>query len=203
MKIDYKRYLPALTDAIVLVIIMLYIAEKMQWPLLFTKTTATGGDMASHYPTAAYLKNVLLPKGRMMGWYPGNFCGFPLFQFYFPLPFLAIVFLSFIIPMQISFKLISVLGVFLLPLCAYISMRLARQKFPAPALAAIFSLAFLFSEGNSMWGGNILSNLAGEFSFQISFCLSIVFLFSIYRNIKGSRYVIANGLLLGIIGLCH
>ncbi len=203
MKVESRKYLYALIDASLILLVLLYVAEKLQWLNLFTRTTTTGGDMASHFPTAVYLKDMLLPKGRLMGWYPGNFCGFPLFQFYFPLPFLPIVLLSYVVPMQISFKLISVLGVFLLPLCAYLSMRLARQKFPTPALAAIFSLAFLFSEGNSMWGGNILSNLAGEFSFQISFGLSIVFLFSIYRNIHASQYVILNGLLLGVIGLCH
>jgi hypothetical protein len=203
MDTNVKRYWSGLIDAVVLLLLFFYISDKLQWPLLFEKTTAAGGDMASHYPTAVYLKNVLLPEGRLIGWYPGNFCGFPLFQFYFPLPFLGIVCLSFFIPMEISFKLISVLGIYLLPACSYLSLRLARLKFPIPVLAAIFSLAFLFSEGNSMWGGNVLSNLAGEFGFQISFSLSILFLFSIYRNINTSRHVIANGLLLSVIGLCH
>lgn len=203
MRLNVKRYWTVLFDTVVLVFVFLYMADKLQWPLLFERTTTAGGDMASHFPTAVYLKNVLLPEGRLIGWYPGNFCGFPLFQFYFPLPFLGIVLLSYIIPMEISFKLISVLGIFLLPICSYLSLRLARQKFPIPVLASIFSLAFLFSEGNSMWGGNILSSLAGEFCFQISFSLSILFLFSIYRHINTSRYVVANALLLGIIGLCH
>lgn len=199
----FKRHLWKFIDGIILFLIFLYLADEIQWPLLFTKTTTAGGDMASHVPTAAYLKNLLLEKGKLIGWYPGNFCGFPLFQFYFPFPFLWIIFLSFFIPLEISFKLISVTGVFLLPLCAYAGMRLTRRKFPGPALAAVFTLPFLFSEGNSMWGGNILSNLAGEFCYQIAFALSIIFLFSMYRNIYTSRHVLRNGFLLGIIGLNH
>jgi len=202
-KRGFKKYLFEFVDGIVICLVLFYVANEIEWSLLFTTTTVTGGDMASHFPTAAYLKSELLPKGRLIGWYPGNFCGFPLFQFYFPFPFFWIVFISLIVPLEISFKLISVLGIFLLPLCSYFAMRLARQKFPTPALAAVFTLPFLFSEGNSMWGGNILSNLAGEFSFQIAFGMSIVFLLSIYRNIYTSRYVILNGLLLGIIGLTH
>ena len=199
----FKRHLWGFIDGVALSLIFLYLADEIHWPLLFIKTTTAGGDMASHLPTAAYLKNILLEKGRLIGWYPGNFCGFPLFQFYFPFPFLGIAFLSFFIPLEVGFKLISIIGVFLLPLCAYGGMRLARQKFPGPALAAVFSLPFLFSEGNSMWGGNILSNLAGEFAFQIAFALSIVFLLSIFRNIYTSRHVLRNSFLLGIIGLTH
>ena len=41
--------------------------------------------------TAEYLRTVLLPEGQVLGWAPGNFAGYPFFQFYFPLPFLLIV----------------------------------------------------------------------------------------------------------------
>ena len=44
--------------------------------------------MASHFYPVVYMRDTLLPKGEITGWCPGNYCGFPLFQFYFPLPFL-------------------------------------------------------------------------------------------------------------------
>ena len=106
--------------------------------------------MASHFPTAVYLRDVLLPGGRLIGWNPGNFAGFPMFQFYFPLPFLLMVGMNLIMPLEVSFKLVSVLGIFLLPVASYFALRLMKQKFPVPILGALFSLPFLYAEGNSM-----------------------------------------------------
>ena len=159
--------------------------------------------MASHFPTAVYLRDVLLPGGRLIGWNPGNFAGFPMFQFYFPLPFLIMVGMNLIMPLEVSFKLVSVLGIFLLPVASYFALRLMKQKFPVPILGALFSLPFLYAEGNSMWGGNILSNFAGEFNFQISFALGLLFMASVYRSMKDYGFLLINGLLLAVIGLTH
>ena len=49
--------------------------------LLFSPSITTGGDTASHYYTAVYLKDVLLPSGRILGWNPGILAGYPIFQF--------------------------------------------------------------------------------------------------------------------------
>lgn len=198
-----KDHWTEIVDGVVLFFVIAYMASALGGRLLFTVSTPTGGDMASHFPTAQYLKDHLLPQGRLIGWNPGNYCGFPLFQFYFPLPFLLMAGLSCFIPLEISFKLISVLGIFMLPLVSYFAMRLMEQRFPTPAMAAVFCLPFLFAEGNSMWGGNILSNLAGEFSYQIAFALSILFLASVFRNIRSGSHVILNGILLASIGLTH
>ena len=197
------KYWSGLVDSTILILVALYIGNAIDFSLLFTTTTPTGGDMASHFPTASYLRDALLPKGRLIGWNPGNYCGFPMFQFYFPMPFLVMVGLSSVMPLEISFKLISVLGIFLLPLTSYLAVRLMGQKFPTPAMAAIFSMPFLFAEENSMWGGNIPSNLAGEFNYQIAFALSVLFLASVFRNIHSSRRVVLNGILLGLMGVTH
>src|SRR5206468_1387709 len=90
--------------------------------VMLSTTTTNGGDMASHVYAAAYLRDVLLPHGRVTGWCPGNYCGFPLFQFYFPLPFIAIALASYVIPFNVAFKLRTQLGPFLLPVCAYLSL---------------------------------------------------------------------------------
>jgi len=83
----------------------------------------------------------------------GNYAGFPLFQFYFPFPFILMALLSQLIPLQIAFKLITILGVFTLPLCCYAALRLMDQRFPVPAAGAIFSLFFLFMEAKSIFTG--------------------------------------------------
>jgi len=111
--------------------------------------------------------------------------------------------LSFIIPLQISFKLLTVAGIFLLPIAVFFSFKLMKLKHPAPILASIFTLPFLFMEANSMWGGNIPSTLAGEFSHSLSLALAILFLGSLYNGIANKKHIIRNALLLTAIGLTH
>jgi tetratricopeptide (TPR) repeat protein len=170
---------------------------------LLSKTITTGGDTPSHYAAADYLIHTLLPKGKIIGWMPGNYAGFPLFQFYFPLPFLIMALLQVIMPLQIAFKLVTVLGTFLLPVCAYGCLRLLRQPSPIPAIGAIFTLPFLFMEANSMWGGNIPSTLSGEFAYSLGFALLVLYIGSFYRGIKENRYALINAMILTLIGLAH
>ena len=53
---------------------------------LFLANTPTGGDMGAHVLVPAYVRDSLLPSGRLLGWSNGWFAGFPIFYFYFPLP---------------------------------------------------------------------------------------------------------------------
>ncbi len=192
-----------LVDILVLIFITIFLITYFEPKYLFSKTITTGGDTASHYYTVQYLKEKLLPKGKVIGWDPGNYAGFPLFQFYFPLPFLIMVLLSLIIPLQIAFKIVTVLGTFLLPLCVYFSLRLLKYAFPTPIFGAILTLPFLFMEANSMWGGNITSTLAGEFAFSLGFALSILFIGSLYNGILSGKHVIKNAILVALIGFSH
>ena len=171
--------------------------------LLFSKTITTGGDTGSHYYTAEYLTNYLLPQGKISGWCQGNLAGFPMLQNYFPLPFLLMAILSWVIPLQISFKLVTVLGTFLLPPCTYLFFRLLRQPFPVPVMGAVFTLPFLFMEGNSMWGGNIPSTLAGTFCYSLGFALTVLWLGLLYRAITEQKGWMGCSILLAMIGLCH
>lgn len=190
-------------DLIVFALIFLFLFSFFEPRYLFSLTTTTGGDTGSHYPTAVYLKEVLLPAGKLMGWDQGNYAGFPLFYHYFPLTFILMVILSYLIPMQIAFKLISVLGTFLLPLCIYFAFRFLKYPFPVPIAGAVFSLPFLFMQANSMWGGNIPSTLAGEYSYSLSLALMLLFFGSIYHGIQNGNKMIFNGLLVFLMALSH
>ncbi|MYF26743.1 MAG: hypothetical protein F4211_05445 [Acidimicrobiia bacterium] len=78
--------------------------------LLLVANTPTGGDMGAHVLGPAYLRDVLLPSGRIMGWSNSWFAGFPIFYFYFPLPSLVIVGLDLVLPYGVAFKLVTVMG---------------------------------------------------------------------------------------------
>jgi len=192
-----------LIDILILVCIIIFFFTYFTPKLLFLRTTINGGDTGSHYHSAVYLKEVLLPKGKIMGWMPWNYAGFPLFYHYFPFPFLLMAFLSYVIPMEISFKLISVLGIFLLPFCIYFSFRSLKYEFPVPILGAILTLPFLFNQGNSMWGGNIPSTLAGEFAYSLGFALVFLFFGTLYKGIKEKKFLVLNAILFFLISFSH
>jgi TolA-binding protein len=193
----------AIADFCVLFFILVFLLSYFEPKYLFSTTITTGGDTASHYYTAQYLRDHLLPQGRISGWTQGNYAGFPILQFYFPLPFLLMVILSYLIPLQVSFKLVSVLGIFLLPFCTYFALRLMRYRFPAPAMGAVFTLPFLFMEANSMWGGNIPSTLAGEFAYSWGFAFTILFSGSLYSGVIERKHLFRNALLVFLIGFSH
>ncbi len=189
----------------VLAAIMLFILQYYKPELMLMKTITTGGDMGSDYYPALYLKDYLIPHGKLAGWSQGWYLGMPMFQFYFLPSFVLMALLSYLIPLEIAFKLVTALGIFMLPLCAWLSFRLMRIKFPGPAIAALFTLPFLFMEANSMWGGNIPSTLAGEFSYSISLALTVVFFGLLYRAMeeKGKKYIILSAVLFTLIITTH
>ncbi|MBI4018647.1 MAG: hypothetical protein HY364_00150 [Candidatus Aenigmarchaeota archaeon] len=149
------------------------------------------------------MKTHLLPEYKITGWSPGWYAGFPMFVFYFPMAYLLIALISYIIPFNIAFKLVTVLPAFLMPLCAFFGMKKLEFPFPLPAITALFILPFLFLENFSMYGGNIPSSLAGQFSFAISMALSLFFLCSLYQGIQKSGSIPSNSLLLAIMSLFH
>ena len=181
------KHIRPVVDIFILITIFLFLLCYFEPQHLFSKTTITGGDTGSHYYTAQYLKDYLLPKGKISGWCQGNLAGFPILQYYFPLPFLMMNFLSLIMPLQVAFKLITVIGTFLLPFATYLFFRFLKQPFSVPIIGALFSLSFLFNEGNTMWGGNIPSTLAGEFCYSLGFTLSIMWLGLLYYNISEKK----------------
>ncbi len=192
-----------LFDGVALAFIACFLFSYFDYRSLFSLTITAGGDTGSHYFTAQYLRDYLLPQGKLSGWCQGNLGGFPILQYYFPLPFLAMVVLSWIMPLEIAFKLVSVAGIFLLPICTYRFFRLLRQPFPIPIIGATISLAFLLNEGNSMWGGNVPSTLAGEFCFGIGFSLSVLWLGLLFDAMTRKKSCLKCGILLALIGLCH
>jgi hypothetical protein len=198
-----RAWLRTLIDIGAVVTALVFIGSYFPREVMFSATITNGGDMGSHYYPAQYLSEVLLPRGRVSGWCPGNYGGYPIFQFYFPLAFLCIAGLATVMPLTIAFKLGTVLGTFLLPVCAYASLRLLRVPFPGPALGALTPLCFLFMEANSMWGGNVPSTLAGEFALSLGLALTVLFFGTLRWTMDTGRGALWNGLLVALIGLSH
>ncbi len=191
------------TNIAVLVFLYLFLFHYFKLELLLADTTTSGGDTVSHNLLAYHLKEGLLAKGKIIGWFPYSFAGLPLFQFYFPLLYLVAALLSFIIPFNIAFKLVTVSGPFLLPLTVFFGMRAMRLRFPIPVIAAALSMFFLFYEPGFASGGTIKSALAGSFSFSFSVALLVLAFGLVYRGIEGSKNVLGTGVVICGIVMSH
>jgi uncharacterized membrane protein len=190
-------------DLVVLVTIYSFLLYYFKPNLILLNTTTSGGDTPSHHYLAYYLKNYLLPRFRITGWSPDWYAGFPFLTFYFPLSYLLIVFISYFLPFVIAFKIVSIMGVFLLPVCTYFSLKCMKFQFPIPTIASILSLYFLFSESFTFYGANIASTLAGEFSYGISFSLMVLLTGAFYKGLKEKKDLIKNSLLFSLVTFSH
>ncbi len=155
--------------------------------LIVAANTPSGGDMGAHVLAPAYLRDALLPTGRVLGWSNSWFAGFPIFYFYFPLPSLVIVLLDTVLPYGVAFKVVTVLGLLAMPPAAYVLARSLRFSRLTSMMAAAAAAAFVFMESYTIYGGNIASTLAGEFSYSWSFALSLVYLGLLIRAVRDDR----------------
>jgi hypothetical protein len=180
-----------------------FLVYHYPWNDLLAATVPAGGDMASLYYPTKLLAEEIMPRGELTGWTMGNYAGFPILQFYSTLPFAFIVVLGKLMPMQVAFKVTSLLGPTLLPLAAAYLFRCLGYGRGAAVIAATSVIPFLFQQGNSMWGGNIPSVLAGEYCHAIGLMLSLVYLGVLHKSVEGRGSWPLAAVLLAAIGLSH
>ncbi|HEY7705516.1 MAG TPA: hypothetical protein VID03_11905 [Acidimicrobiia bacterium] len=182
----------------------LVILAVMNPPLIFTANTPTGGDMGAHVQAPAFLRDVLLPGGQILGWSQDWFAGFPMFYFYFPLPSLVIVLLDLVLPYGVAFKLATVFGLLATPAAAYYLARSMRFGRPVAIVAASSGAVLAFMESYTIYGANISSTLAGEFSFSWSFAFSLLYLGLLMRAVRDDpKYTKWAALALALTALSH
>ena len=104
---------------------------------------------------------------------------------------------------NVAFKLVAVSGLVTLPFATWVLGREARVPFPGPPLLAIGATWFLFENGYSILGGNILSTMAGEFAFSISLTFAMLFLAMVFRGMRTGRARAFGAVLFGLTILNH
>jgi hypothetical protein len=149
--------------------------SQFQFGDLFRNTTANGGDMGAHVWWPKFLIDHWFPKFRLSGWAPDWYAGFPVGQYYFPVPALMIGALDLVMPYNVAFKLVTVSGPLMLPAGAYCFAKGMKAPWPAPPSFAVAAFATLVQTRNDwqIYGGNIASTLAGEFSFCIALAFAL------------------------------
>lgn len=155
--------------------------------LVLRNTTTNGGDMGAHVYWPKFLADEWFSNFRVQGWSPDWYSGFPIGQFYFPLPAVLIALLDVVMPYNVAFKVVVVIGPIGLPAAAYYFGSKLRFPWPAPPLFAIVAVRYLFEvryglddafdkHGWTIYGGNLASTMAGEFSFTLALVLALFFL---------------------------
>ena len=180
-------WVPGAITVITIASVIVVTLSQLHPSLLLTNTTTTGGDTGAHVAMPKYLETLLL-HGHLTGWDPGWYDGFPLYTFYFTLPDLFIAIGGWVIPYDIAFKMGTILGSVLLPVCAWACGRFFRLRPPLPTLLAAATLPFLFDYTFTIFGGNLFSTLAGEYAFSFSLSLAILFLGLFARAVREGRY---------------
>ncbi|MFM8856181.1 MAG: 6-pyruvoyl-tetrahydropterin synthase-related protein [Actinomycetota bacterium] len=180
-----------------------YIAIQVVQPsLVLTNTTPTGGDMGAHVWGPAYLRDHLLPW-KLAGWSMDWYSGLPVYRFYMVLPALFILALDVLLPYAIAFKIIAVAGIVTLPLCCWLFGRLARFAYPLPEVFAVIGLVYIFDESYTIYGGNLASTMAGEFSFSISLSFAML-AFGLFANgLQTGRRRIPAAIFMALAVLSH
>ncbi|MGH9076814.1 MAG: hypothetical protein ACRDY0_05075 [Acidimicrobiales bacterium] len=188
---------------LVVVACTFFIFVQLQPSNLLANTTPTGGDMGAHVWLPWYVEHYLLPHFQVTGWTMDWYAGFPVLTYYFPLPVLMIAAANVVLPYDLAFKLVTAIGLLALPAVAWAFGRLARMPFPGPACLAAATLPYLFSREFTIYGGNIASTMAGEFSFSISLAFALGFLGVMARGLDTGRHRLLASLLLLGAGLSH
>ena len=176
------------------------------WPsrdLVFDDTTPTGGDFGAHVWGPAYLRDHLLPSLRFNGWTMDWYAGMPAYRFYMVLPAFAILVADVVLPYGVAMKLVSVLGLITLPAACWAFGRLADFRYPMPELFAFAGLAFALDESFSIYGGNLLSTMAGEFSFSIALSLAVLALGVFARGLRTGQYRVWASVLIAAACVSH
>ena len=156
--------------------------------LILKNNTPTGGDMGAHVWGPAYLRDVLLPHWRLTGWSMDWYSGLPAYRFYMVVPALAIVLLNVVLPYGIAFKIIVVLGLVAFPFCVHFMGRIAKLAYPLPELMVVGATMFLLDESFTIYGGNIASTMAGEFSHSIALAFAVLGLGLFARVLDDGKY---------------
>ena len=171
--------------------------------LIFSNNTPTGGDMGAHVYGPAFLRDFLLPHFRLTGWSNDWYAGFPMYRFYMLIPALAVLMVDLIAPYGIALKIIAVIGILAMPICTWLFGKFARFLFPIPELLTLAAVVFLYDESFTIYGGNIASTMAGEFSFSIALSLSVLTFGLFIRALNEHRGRMVTALMLALSALSH
>ena len=168
--------------------------------LVFSDLLPTGGDMGAHIVPTKFFVTELFNNFKLSGWSQDWFAGYPVYYFYFPLPPIITSLLSFLFPFSISFKTMVLISQVLLVISIEMLMRNNSKEFSFYGFGV--GLLYLLTESFTIFGGNLASSLAGQYSFTYSIAFANFSLFYLLKSNHRYSTEIAS-LLIGLSVLSH
>ncbi|MYA84458.1 MAG: hypothetical protein F4Y12_02620 [Acidimicrobiaceae bacterium] len=106
-------------------------------------------------------------------------------------------------PYGVSLKLVTIAGVVVLPAAVWAMTRLGGIGAEGQALASVATLLFLFDRSFNIYGGNLMSTMAGEFAYSLGLATAVLYIGVAVRGMQTDRHRILAGALLALTGLMH
>ena len=168
--------------------------------LVFSDLLPTGGDMGAHIVPTKFFVTELFNNFKLSGWSQDWFAGYPVYYFYFPLPPIITSLLNFIFPFSISFKTMVLISQVLLVVSIEMLMRKNSREFSFYGYGV--GLLYLLTESFTIFGGNLASSLAGQYSFTYSIAFGNLSIFYLVKS-KYKYSIEIAALLIGLSVLSH
>lgn len=160
-----------------------------------------GRDLIGNY-AFTWLMHNFMQSFSVSGWSNLWFAGFPAFDFYPPLFFIAVSLLNFLsigaVSLEMSYKIIIFLSLFIFPSVVFYSLRKMGFDSQESFFASVFSFGFLFLSGHYSAVHQTLN--FGLVSQIFSLNLLMLFFGALFHDNR--NYIIA-GILLGLLALSH
>lgn len=167
-------------------------------------TPASGGDTGSHYWPLYVLIKFAIPNFTYPVLNPGNNLGEPQLVHYFPTPFFIMALLvPFVGVIGRAFNVGTILPIIVNPACVYLFFSLSGAPRKIGMVAAAFSLFVIYNESYSMWGGNTLSLLAGQFAHQYALCFFMLAAGQFNRELRTRSSHYASAILFALTITSH
>ena len=106
-------------------------------------------------------------------------------------------------PYGVSLKIVAIAGVVALPVAVWAMVRTAGVGLEGQALAAVATLLFLFDRSFNIYGGNLMSTMAGEFAYSLGLAVAVLFIGVAAWGMDSGRHRVLAGALLALTGLLH
>ena len=106
-------------------------------------------------------------------------------------------------PYGVSIKVVAIAGVVALPVAVWAMARTAGVGLEGQALASVATLLFLFDRSFNIYGGNLMSTMAGEFAYSLGLAVAVLFIGTAARGMDSGRHTVLAGALLALTGLLH
>ena len=106
-------------------------------------------------------------------------------------------------PYGVSLKLVAIAGIVALPVAVWAMTRIGGISAEGQALACVATLLFLFDRSFNIYGGNLMSTMAGEFAYSLGLASAVLYVGVAVRGMQTGQHRVLAGALLALTGLMH